>query len=192
MELAVQFPARGSTQVLLCLFFLVCCDCDTSYIVSVNIQFQASIYTLSLCRGLSWRVRLAKQETLTPPGYLLSPLVCRGPWMSTVVLYCWCHSDSASGLLYFTLYVISLPFYPKFNRASSASYSNRHSEVSHQLGSNLPSSSQSNVWVHNIRIPLKTRLRATLLLPTWICSCQSIGTVNFALPLLISKVLHFF
>ena len=58
---------------------------------------------LSLCRGHSWRVRLAKQETLTPPGYLVSPLVCWGPWMSTVVLYCWCHSDSASVLLYFTL-----------------------------------------------------------------------------------------
>ena len=28
----------------------------------------------------------------------------------------------------------------------------------------------------------KTRRRATLLLPTWICSCQSEGTVNFALP----------
>ena len=24
--------------------------------------------------------------------------------MSTVVLYCWCHSDSASVVLYFTLY----------------------------------------------------------------------------------------
>ena len=55
-----------------------------------------------LCRGHSWRVRLAKQETLTPPGHLVSPLVYRGPWMSTVVLYCWCHSDSASVLLYFT------------------------------------------------------------------------------------------
>ena len=33
-----------------------------------------------------------------------SPLVCRGPWMSTVVLYCWCHSDSASVPLYFTLW----------------------------------------------------------------------------------------
>ena len=32
-------------------FFLVCCDCDTSYIVSVHIQCQASIHTLSLCRG---------------------------------------------------------------------------------------------------------------------------------------------
>ena len=49
-----------------------------------------------------WRVRLAKQEMLTPPGHLVSPLVCRSPWMSTVVLYGWCHSDSASVLLYFT------------------------------------------------------------------------------------------
>ena len=56
-----------------------CCGCDTSYIVSVHIQCQASIYTLSLCRGHSWRVRLAKQETLTPPGHLVSPLVCGGP-----------------------------------------------------------------------------------------------------------------
>ena len=32
----------------------------------------------------------------------VSPLVCRGPWMSTVVLYCLYHSDSASVHLYFT------------------------------------------------------------------------------------------
>ena len=66
-----------------------------------------SIYTLPLCRGHSWRVRLAKQETLTPPGHLVSPLLCRGPWMSTVVLYCWCHSDSASVLLYFTCFIFN-------------------------------------------------------------------------------------
>ena len=78
-------------------FFLVCCGCDTSYIVSVHSQCQASIYPLSLYRGHSWRVRLAKQETLTPPGYLVARLVCRGPWKSTVVLYCWCISH-----LYFT------------------------------------------------------------------------------------------
>ena len=36
--------------------------------------------------------------------HLVSPLVCRGPWMSYVVLYCWCHSDSSSFLLYFTWY----------------------------------------------------------------------------------------
>ena len=92
----------------------MCCGCDTYYIVSVHIQCQASIYTLSLCRVHSWQVRLAKQETLTPPGHLVSPLVCRGPWMSTVVLFCWCDSDSASVLLYFTLIAqISRPISPE-------------------------------------------------------------------------------
>ena len=32
----------------------------------------------------------------------------------------------------------------------------------------------------------KTRRRATLLLPTWIYACQSVVTVNFALPLMTS------
>ena len=90
------------------------CGCDTSYLVSVHIQCQASIYTLSLCSKHSWRVRIAKQEMLTPPGHLVSPLVCRGPWMSTVVLYCWCHSHSASVLLYFTLLLRSSTFH-KYN-----------------------------------------------------------------------------
>ena len=90
---------------------VICCYTATHDIVSVHIQCQASIYTLSLCRGHSWRVRLAKQETLTPPGYLVSPLVGRGPWMSTVVLYCWRHSDSTSVLLYFSClsYLFPLP-----------------------------------------------------------------------------------
>ena len=92
------FPREGFDSSVIMSFP----GCDTSYIVSVHIQCQASIYTLSLCRGHSWRVWLAKQETLTPPGHLVWPLVCRGPWMSTVVLYCWCRSDSASVLLYFT------------------------------------------------------------------------------------------
>ena len=96
------------------------CGCDTSYIVSVHIQCQASIFTLSLCSGHSWRVRLAKQETLTPPGHLVSPLVCRGPWMSTVVFYCWCHSDSASVLLYFTLKPILCPNFSLFSRLCSS------------------------------------------------------------------------
>ena len=102
VELVVQFPARGSTQVLLCLFPGVLWLCHFLYSVGPHPVSSLNIYTL-LCRGHSWRVRLAKQETLTPPGHLVSPLVCRGPWMSTVVLYCCCHSDSASVLLYFTL-----------------------------------------------------------------------------------------
>ena len=103
-------PREGFDSSVIMPFSLVCCGWDTSYIVSVNIQCQASIYTLSLCYGHSWRVRLAKQETLTPPGHLVSPLVCRGPWMSTVVLYCWCHSDSASVLLYFSIFDTLVPF----------------------------------------------------------------------------------
>ena len=91
-------PREGFDSTVIMLFILVCCGCDTSYIVSVNIQCQAPMYTLSLCRGHSWRLLLAKQETLTPPGHLVSPLFYTGPWMSTVVLYCWCHSDSASVL----------------------------------------------------------------------------------------------
>ena len=36
--------------------------------------------------------------------------------------------------------------------------------------------------MYPLSLSSKTRRRATLLLPTWICSCQSVGTVNFALP----------
>ena len=63
------------------LFFILLYNI-TNFFVCSEIGFIASIasiYTLSLCRGHSWRVRLAKQETLTPPGHLVSPLVCRGP-----------------------------------------------------------------------------------------------------------------
>ena len=95
------FPARLRLKCYYA-FFLVCFGCDTSYIVSVHIQFQASIYTRSLCRGYSWRVRLAKQEALTPLGHLVSPLVCRGPWMSTVV-YCWSLSDCISSFVFYIM-----------------------------------------------------------------------------------------
>ena len=43
----------------------------------------------------------AKQETLAP-WYLVSPLITRGPWMSTMVLCCLRQSYSASALMYFT------------------------------------------------------------------------------------------
>ena len=101
VELVVQFPASGSTQVLLCLFPGVLWLWHLLHSVGPHPLSSFNIYPL-LCCGHSWRMRLAKQETLTPPGHLISPLVCRGPWMSTVVLYCWCHSDSATVLLYFT------------------------------------------------------------------------------------------
>ena len=115
VELAVQFLARGSTQLLLSLFPGVLWLWHYLYSIgprpvsSLHIYIYIYIYTLKLCRGHSWRVRLAKQETLTPPGHLVSPLVCRDPWMSTVVLYCWYHSDSASFLLYFTFLSHSFP-----------------------------------------------------------------------------------
>ena len=88
----------------------MCCGCDTSYNYSVGPHPVSSLHKHPLlCPGHSWRVRLAKQETLTPPGHLVSPLVNRGPWMSIVVLYCWCHSDSdsASVILYFTFCILT-------------------------------------------------------------------------------------
>ena len=72
------------------------------FLYSVGPHQMSSLHIYPLCHGHSWWLRLAKQETMTPPGHLVSPLVCRGLWMSTAVLYCWCHSDSASVLLYFT------------------------------------------------------------------------------------------
>ena len=79
MEAGSTVPREGFDSSVIMPFSWGVVGCDTSYIVSVHIQCQASIYTLSLCRGHSRRVRLAKQETLTPPGHLVSPLVCMGP-----------------------------------------------------------------------------------------------------------------
>ena len=64
-----------------------CVECGQKYFIfngkggrlQFGVKCQASIYmiyTLSLCREHSWRERLVKQETLTPPGHLVSPLVC--------------------------------------------------------------------------------------------------------------------
>ena len=94
---------KTSTQVLLCLFPGVLWLWHFLYSVGPASSVRPP-YIHFRCRGHSWRVRLAKLKTLTPSEHLVSPLVCRGPWMSIVVLYCWCHSDGASVLLYFTLY----------------------------------------------------------------------------------------
>ena len=103
VELVVQVPHEGfDSSVIMPLSW--CVVAVTLPVVFVHIQYQASIYTRSLCRGLSWRVLLAKPKTLTSPGHLVSPLVCRGPWLSILVLFCLCHSDGASFLLYFTVF----------------------------------------------------------------------------------------
>ena len=40
-----------------------------------------------------------------------------------------------------------------------------------------------------LSLRLKTRRSATLLLPTWTYSCQSVGTVNFTLPFMTSETI---
>ena len=82
VELVVQFPAKVSTQVLLCLIpgvlwlwhFL---NSVGPHLVSIHFRCVAGIH-----------VRLAKQETLTPLGHLVTPLVFRvriyPPWCSLV------------------------------------------------------------------------------------------------------------
>ena len=94
-KLVVQFPTRSSTQVLLCLFPGVLWLWHFLYSVVPHPVSNLHIYTFVVSRA--FMAGAAKQEALTPPGHLVSPLVCKGPWMSTVVLYCCCHSDSASG-----------------------------------------------------------------------------------------------
>ena len=95
----------------------------------VNFSFQPRAKTAWIPLRMSTEIRRLGEGTIWNANYLLehlspdttntlstrnssmlmvsfsvySPLVCRGPWMSTVVLYCWCHSDDASVLLYFTL-----------------------------------------------------------------------------------------
>ena len=88
--------------------YMLLCTIKAHLDLTSNLNIFRTIFNVrrnfvDFCYILSpWRVRLAKQETLTPPGHLVSPVVCRGPWMCTVVLYCWCHSDSASVILYLT------------------------------------------------------------------------------------------
>ena len=102
VELVVQFPARGSTQVLLCLFPGVLGLWHFLYSVNPHPVPSLHIYTFVVSRAFMAGAASQVGDAYSS-RHLVSPLVCRGPWMSTVVLYCWYHRDSASVLLYFTL-----------------------------------------------------------------------------------------
>ena len=81
----------------------MCCGCDTSYIVSVHIQYLAYIiYTIVVSQAFMAGAasQAGDADSSRAPGLTSD---CRGPWMSTVALYRWCHSDGASVLLYFTM-----------------------------------------------------------------------------------------
>ena len=103
VELVVQFPARGSTQVLLCLFPGVLWLWHFLYSVGPHPVSSLHIYTFVVSRAFMAGVasQAGDADSCRTPG-LTSGL--QGPWMSTVVFYCWCHSDSASVLLYFTFF----------------------------------------------------------------------------------------
>ena len=72
-------------------------------IFSILLSAFLSLFYMFANRGYSWRVWLAKQETLTPSWYLVSGFQgytnVRG---DTLLLD---HTDSASVILYFTLYI---------------------------------------------------------------------------------------
>ena len=111
VNLVVQFPARGSTQVLLCLFPGVLWLWHFLYNVGPHPVSNLYIYTFVVSR--TFMAGAASQVgDADSPEHMVSPLVCRGPWMSTVLLYCWCHSDSSSVLLYFTLVNIKYMYWP--------------------------------------------------------------------------------
>ena len=92
-----------------------------------------------------------RQPSITTPLFvLMSPLVNRGPWMSTVVLYCWCHSDNASVLLYFTLFLF---FSHNIGQLNSSLYDKRY-ELNKTnlscLSNNSPPSSACCVFIYQL------------------------------------------
>ena len=121
------------------------CGFDTSCIVSVYIQCQTSIYTLLLCRGHSWRVRLAKQETLTHPGHLVPTLMCR-------VRECplWCCIVSATVTVHQFVCILH-SVYRHIAEYFIASKPSRHSAVSGKA----PTESGLDSWKNH---EFKTRL----------------------------------
>ena len=98
----VQFPARGSTQVLLCLFPGVLWLWHFLYSVGPHPVSTLHIYTFVVSRAFMAGAasQAGDADSTRAPG------LTSGLQGSTVVLYCWCHSDSASVLLYFTLYIL--------------------------------------------------------------------------------------
>ena len=101
VELVVQFPARGSTRVLLCLFPGVLWLWHFLYSVGPHPVSSLHIYTFVV----SWVFMAGAASQAGDADSSRAPGLTSG--MSTVVLYCWCHSDSASVLLYFTLVCVS-------------------------------------------------------------------------------------
>ena len=64
--------------------------------------------------------------------------------------------------------------------ASQFNFTNRYIDV--VLSINNPDFENYLGPMYPLSLRSKTQRRATFLLPTWICSCQSVGTVNFVLP----------
>ena len=90
LELVVKFPARGSTQVLISLFPGVLLLCHFLYSVGPHPTSSLYIYTFVVSRAfMAGAASQAGDNDFS--GHLVSLLVCRGPWMSTVVLNCWCN-----------------------------------------------------------------------------------------------------
>ena len=86
VELVVQFPARGLTQVLLCLLPGVLWLWPFLYSVGPHPLSSLHIYTFVVL--WTFMAGAASQAgDAYSPGNLVSPLVWRGPWMSTAVLY---------------------------------------------------------------------------------------------------------